>query len=67
MHPLVISTFYIILTLSIAAYLRRVVKSMTKDNILRQMLLEFVATAELCASCFELIIGERKRFCYSAL
>lgn len=30
---------------------------MTKDNIFRQMLLEFVATGELCAACFELIIG----------
>lgn len=56
-HPLVISTFYIVLTLGVAAYLRRVVKSTTKDNIIRQMLLEFVATAELCATCFELIIG----------
>lgn len=56
-HPLVISSLYIILTALIAAYLRRLVKAWTNDNILRQMLLEFVATAELCASCFELIIG----------
>ncbi|KAI7815347.1 Aquaporin 12L [Rhyzopertha dominica] len=55
-HPLVMSTSYIILTSLIAIYLRRVVKTWTSDNIVRQMLLEFVATAELCASCFELII-----------
>lgn len=54
-----ISTFYIILTLGVAAYLRRVVKNATKDNIFRQMLLELVATAELCAACFELIIGKQ--------
>lgn len=58
MHPLVMSTTYIILTSVLAMYLRRLVKSYTGDNILRQMLLEFVATAELCAACFELIIGK---------
>lgn len=52
-----VSSFYIFLTSIIAYWLRQVIgrfiryKTFTKD-----LLLEIVATAELCACCFELII-----------
>ncbi|KAJ8949772.1 hypothetical protein NQ318_019001 [Aromia moschata] len=57
-HPLVVSTAYIILTLLLASWSRKLVKSIfgDGDSLLRQILLEFIATLELCAACFELII-----------
>lgn len=58
MHPLVMSTIFITLTEIIASIARRVVDSSMKYGVLKQMLLEFIATAELCAACFELIIGK---------
>ncbi|CAH2011025.1 unnamed protein product [Acanthoscelides obtectus] len=57
-HPLIISTAYIILTLLLAAISRKVVKLIFGDSesLVKQILLEFIATLELCAACFELII-----------
>lgn len=57
-HPLVISTAFIVLTLVLAAVSRKLVKSIfrSSESIFKQILLEFIATLELCAACFELII-----------
>nr|QBL97995.1 aquaporin 5 [Dendroctonus armandi] len=57
LHPLAVSVIYILLTLYIASQLRKLVTAFTRsDSPARQLLLEFVATFELCAACFELII-----------
>ncbi|XP_022916869.1 aquaporin-11 [Onthophagus taurus] len=56
LNPLVISVFYIVLTEAIISHLRRFIKNSFADGLVRQLVLEFIATAELCATCFELII-----------
>ncbi|KAJ8982861.1 hypothetical protein NQ317_002268 [Molorchus minor] len=57
-HPLVISTACIIFTLLLASISRKLVKAFfgNSESLVRQILLEFIATIELCAACFELII-----------
>ncbi|KAK9702154.1 hypothetical protein QE152_g30130 [Popillia japonica] len=40
----------------ICGFVRGVIKRNVNDGLLRQLVLEFIATAELCATCFELII-----------
>ncbi|XP_044272597.1 aquaporin-11 [Tribolium madens] len=55
-HPLVISTTYIILALFLAALARKVLNLLLNDSLFKRMILEFIATLELCAACFELII-----------
>lgn len=57
MNPLFMSIAFIILTEIIASLLRKLVKRFVGNRALTQQLfLEFVATAELCAVCYELII-----------
>jgi len=56
LHPLVISSLVIIFTLTLANILRKLFNLILKDNIAKEIVLEFIATAELCACCFELII-----------
>ncbi|XP_017769512.1 PREDICTED: aquaporin-12 [Nicrophorus vespilloides] len=56
MNPLLISTLFIVLTALLANAARKLVKTALNDGLMRQLLLEFIATAELCATCFELII-----------
>ncbi|CAG9771076.1 unnamed protein product [Ceutorhynchus assimilis] len=57
LNPLVISLSYISATLFLASYLRKQVHSYIQcDSLTKQLLLEAVATFELCASCYELII-----------
>ncbi|XP_057670087.1 aquaporin-11 [Diorhabda carinulata] len=57
-NPIIISTIYIILTLFLASILRKIVKIVYKNNekFSKQLFLEFIATIELCACCYELII-----------
>lgn len=57
-HPLFISTVFIIIALVLAALARKICNAILKDNVFKQMVLEFIATLELCAACFELIIGK---------
>lgn len=58
LHPIFTSTAFICLTLILAHLARKFVKKLfNDDNIIKQLLFEFIATLELCASCFELIIG----------
>jgi len=60
MNPLIVSSLFIVLTAVLATGARKLTKAVIKtDNVPRQLLLEFIATAELCASCFELIIGKK--------
>ncbi|XP_066155285.1 aquaporin-11 isoform X1 [Euwallacea fornicatus] len=57
LHPLALSIIYILLTLYLAEQLRKLVNHFTKnETLVRQLLLEFIATLELCAACFELLI-----------
>ncbi|KAJ3645834.1 hypothetical protein Zmor_023461 [Zophobas morio] len=55
-HPIIISTTYIIIALFLAALTRKIINAIFSDSIFKRMVLEFVATLELCAACFELII-----------
>lgn len=56
-NPFFISTAYIVLTLLLAYVARKIVKTWVKDeSAFKHLLLEFIATLELCACCFELII-----------
>ncbi|XP_018333630.1 aquaporin-11-like isoform X2 [Agrilus planipennis] len=55
-HPLVISTLFLCFTSVLASSGRRLVKTRVKHGLWRDVALEFIATAELCACCFELII-----------
>ncbi|XP_050300751.1 aquaporin-11 [Anthonomus grandis grandis] len=56
MNPLLISVGLILFTLYLASKLRKVVWSYIEDSLAKQLLLEFIATLELCAACYELII-----------
>ncbi|CAH1154730.1 unnamed protein product [Phaedon cochleariae] len=58
LNPLVVSTLFIVLILLVAALARKLVKSIFGESpgIIKDLLLEFIATIELCAACFELII-----------
>ncbi|KAL1518137.1 hypothetical protein ABEB36_001807 [Hypothenemus hampei] len=57
LHPLSVSIILILITLYLARQLRKLIHAFTKDDSLaRELLLEFVATFELCAACFELLI-----------
>lgn len=57
-HPLVVSTAYIGLSIGICYLIRRTVKNWISDNVFRDILLEFITTLEMCISFFELIVGE---------
>ncbi|CAH0564827.1 unnamed protein product [Brassicogethes aeneus] len=55
-NPMFISSAFILLTLALASLLRKTVHKTLSDNLIKVLLLEFLATLELCAACFELII-----------
>lgn len=57
LFALAVSTLYIILTSLIAYWARKYAKYYTQRPFLRALLLEGIATAELCGACFELIIS----------
>jgi len=55
--PLIVSCLFIAMSSLIAEFFRIVIKKVLSDKPLHRVLcLEFVATAELCAVCFELVI-----------
>lgn len=56
---LLVSTGYICLACLIAWWARKLVEKLCpKPTTSKALLLEGIATWELCAACFELIIGE---------
>ncbi|KAL3273601.1 hypothetical protein HHI36_015033 [Cryptolaemus montrouzieri] len=55
-HPLVISTTYIAISIGCCYLLRKAVKSLMNENVFRDIILEFITTIEMCISFFELII-----------
>ena len=56
--PFIVSSLYIALSILIAELSRIAINKVVADKPLYRVLcLEFVATAELCAVCFELVIG----------
>ncbi|XP_041982365.1 aquaporin-11 isoform X2 [Aricia agestis] len=54
--PLLVSTLFILLTSILAHCLRRLVNSLVKEPLVKLLLEEAIAAAELCGCCFELII-----------
>lgn len=57
--PLIVSCLFIAMSCLIAEFIRTVINKVFLDKPLYRVLsLEFVATAELCAVCFELGIGK---------
>lgn len=56
---LVVSALFILLTLVLANGARRLLDRLVKDSFMRLLLQEAIAAFELCACCFELIIGIR--------
>lgn len=59
MSCLSVSLFIMALTCFLASVGRRVVQRMYRSRpLVRSLLLEGIATAELCGCCFELIVGE---------
>lgn len=51
------SVFFIALTSAIAAVARRVNDKLSKEGLVKELIFEAIAAAELCGCCFELIIG----------
>lgn len=56
LHPLIISTAVITVTVILAELIRKLLNVILKETIAKEIILEFLATAELCACCFELIV-----------
>jgi len=54
---LVVSALFVLLTLVLAHGARRLADRFVKDPFIRLLFHEAIAAAELCACCFELIIG----------
>lgn len=52
-----ISTIYIILSCLLANTARKLTQKFVNNNFVRELFHEAIAAAELCACCFELIIG----------
>lgn len=55
-HPLAISTFYIVLSIGFCYLIRKAVKSFLNEGIIRDIIMEFLTTIEMCLSFFELIV-----------
>lgn len=55
---LIVSTAYMGLTCALAQLARKLNAKFTREGLVRQLINEAIAAAELCACCFELIIGE---------
>lgn len=56
LHPLIISAAVITVTIILADLIRKLLNAILKETIAKEIILEFLATAELCACCFELIV-----------
>lgn len=54
---LVISCLFIAVSSIVAELLRSLINAKIKTPLSKLLFLEFIASAELCAVCFELIIG----------
>lgn len=52
-----ISTAFICLVCILACIARKFAKKLAREGLVQELFLEAIAAAELCASCFELIIG----------
>lgn len=55
------SVFFIALTSFLAATARRLNDKLSKDGLVKELIFEAIAAAELCGCCFELIIGTKTR------
>ncbi|XP_076067145.1 aquaporin isoform X2 [Oratosquilla oratoria] len=53
---IIVSTLTIITQLALSHYIRSKISDIVSNDLLRGVLLELVAAAEMCGSCFELII-----------
>lgn len=57
---LAVSTAFIGLVCIAACIARKFAKKLAREGLVQELLLEAIAAAELCACCFELIIGIMK-------
>lgn len=55
---LAVSVGFIVICCILAVIGRRVVATTVKSQLIQELLYEAIASAELCATCFELIIGK---------
>lgn len=55
-----ISTAFIGLICILACIARKFAKKLAREGLIQELFLEAIAAAELCACCFELIIGIMK-------
>lgn len=59
---LAVSVGFIVFCSVLAVIGRRVVAATIKSQLIKELIYEAIASAELCACCFELIIGESRFF-----
>lgn len=58
---LIVSTAYMGLSCVLAQLARRLNERFTRQGLVQELINEAIAAAELCACCFELIIGKIRR------
>jgi len=56
---LAISTGFIVLSCVLASVARKLTNRFFNAGLVQELVFEAIAAAELCATCFELIIGEQ--------
>ena len=62
MSDLLISTLFIVLCCIAAEFARKILDRFSSiHGLVKELFLEAIAAAELCSTCFELIIGEREK------
>lgn len=55
---LAVSTGFMVLCCGLACIGRQLAEKLLKPGLVQELFFEAIASAELCAVCFELIIGE---------
>ncbi|XP_018333649.1 aquaporin-11-like isoform X2 [Agrilus planipennis] len=56
MEALIISCSFLIFTILLAITSRTMVKMLIHDGLLKRTILEMIASSELCACCFEVVV-----------
>lgn len=62
LSELLVSSAFIVLCCVLAQVARKVLERFSSiHGLVKELILEAIAAAELCSTCFELIIGESRR------